>query len=169
MNKLEYGTEITLDVADIILIKDMSAEIDRQDRSYFDNNFKRDRSIKTYRMAINGFGAELAFCRLCGVLFDSSVIKEENHFLKADAVLMTGKTVDVKSTKYPYGKLIVRLGKEEKYVDIYALMTGVFPTFVFRGWASYSDIIRDELVANLGHGDAYCLAQVKLNKTLKTK
>ena len=41
------------------------------------------------------------------------------------------ETVDVKNTVYPNGKLLVRTGKEEKYVDIYALMIGTFPDFVF--------------------------------------
>ena len=62
---------------------------------------------------------------------------------------------------------MVRLGKEKKYVDIYALVTGTFPVFKFSGWIGYKDIIKPEFIENLGTGDSYCLSQNKLNKILE--
>ena len=63
-------------------------------------------------MNINGFGAELAFCCLTNSKFDSTTIAKENYFLKDDAVLADGRTVDVKTTVYKTGKLLkIRLFK----------------------------------------------------------
>ncbi|MDA7741570.1 hypothetical protein N8866_00330 [bacterium] len=132
--ELQYGTQMELSQKDQELIKDMSAAICNQDRSYFVNNYKKDKSVKLYNMNLNGFGAELAFCRLCGVAFDSSTNKNESHYNNPDAVLNNRLTVDVKNTVYPKGKLIVRTGKEHKKVDLYALVTGTFPSFRFSGW-----------------------------------
>ena len=164
---LNYGTSLELTKSDQELIKDMSANICQQDRSYFVNNFKRDKTMKLYEMNLNGFGAELSFCRLCGVEFDSSTDQKESHFSNADAILKDGTTVDVKNTTYPNGKLLVRTGKERKLIDIYALVIGTFPVFKFSGWASYKDIIQQELIVDLGWGDSYCLPQTNLRKSLK--
>ena len=164
---LNYGTSLELTQSDQELIKDMSATICKQDRSYFVNNFKRDKTMTLYEMNLNGFGAELVFCRLCGVEFDSSTIQKESHFSNADAILKDGTTVDVKNTTYPNGKLLVRTGKESKLVDIYALVIGTFPVFKFSGWASYKDIIQKKLIINLGMGNSYCLPQNSLRKSLK--
>jgi hypothetical protein len=164
--KLHYGTKLSLTSHDQELIQKMSADICNQDRSYFVNNFKKDKSVKLYNMNLNGFGAELAFCRLCDTEFDSSTNKNESHYNNPDAILNTGLTVDVKNTVYPNGKLIVRTGKEHKRVDLYALVTGTFPHFTFAGWKEYDTIIDKNLIVDLGWGPAYCLPQDKLNKIL---
>lgn len=79
---------------------------------------------------------------------------------------MNGKTVDVKNTIYSSGKLIVRTDKEQKIVDIYALMIGKFPSFIFSCWASYEEIIQPKFIIDLGWGPAYTLNQSQLNKEL---
>jgi hypothetical protein len=164
---LNYGTSLELTQSDQELIKDMSATICKQDRSYFVNNFKMDKDYPLYQMNLNGFGAELSFCRLCGVEFDSSTNQYESHFNKEDAILKDGTTVDVKNTTYRSGRLIVRTGKESKQIDIYALVIGTFPVFKFCGWASYKDIIQKKLIVNFGAGYSYCLPQNSLRKSLK--
>ena len=168
MNELLLnGTTLKLTEPDQQLIEEMAANICKQDRSYFVDNFKRDKITTLYQMNLNGFGAELAFCRLCDVEFDSSTNQHESHFNKEDAILKDGTTVDVKNTTYPKGKLIVRTGKESKLIDIYALVIGTFPVFKFSGWAKYKDIIQQKLIVNLGGGDSYCLPQNRLRKSLK--
>jgi hypothetical protein len=164
---LNYNTYYNLTHQDKEIIEEMATNICKQDRSYFLNNYKIDKNVKLYEMNLNGFGAELAFCRLCDVEFDSSTIEKENHFNKEDAILKNGTTVDVKNTIYPNGKLLVRIGKEEKDIDIYALVIGKFPSFKFAGWASYKDIINPELKKDLGYGPTYCLPQDNLNKILE--
>lgn len=163
---LVYSTKYILNDDEQKLIQNMSEIICAQGRLHFTNNYQRDKSMQLHQMNLNGFGAELAFCRLCQISFDSTTIENESHFTKVDAILMNGKTVDVKNTVYKSGKLIVRTGKEQKVVDLYALMIGVFPNFSFNGWASYEQIIRPENIKNLGWGPAYCLTQDQLNKKL---
>ena len=77
-------------------------------------------------------------------------------------------TIDVKNTTYKNGRLLVRLGKEKKYVDGYALMTGEFPTFTFSGWSSYDQIINPDNIGTLGNYStkSYILNQYQLNKEL---
>jgi len=161
--KLTAGTVYLLDEVDRKAIQEMSDKICGQDRSFFTENFKRDKSMPLNEMNLNGFGAELAFCKLCNVPFDYSTIEKESHFSKVDAILKNGKTIDVKTTVYVNGKLIVRVGKEQKIVDIYALMTGKFPEFKFCGWATYEEIIQVKNIGNLGWGAAYSLTQSQLN------
>ena len=62
------------------LITKMATIICEQQREYFVSHTKRDKSMEFYKMNLNGFGAELAFCRLAKVEFDESVIENENHF-----------------------------------------------------------------------------------------
>jgi hypothetical protein len=165
--ELNYGDSYELNQKEQQIIIDMASRIGNQDRSYFENNFKRDKTMDLGTMNLNGFGAELAFCILTNSEFDSTTNPDENHFLKDDAVLADGRTVDVKTTKYKTGKLIIRCGKEEKKVDLYALMIGEFPKFTFRGWISYNDIIQDENITQLPQGKSYVKTQSELNHYLK--
>lgn len=164
--KLIYGNRYKLTASEQNIIINMSEIICNQGRLHFTSKYQRDKSFKLHQMNLNGFGAELAFCKLCNIPFDSSTIEKESHFSKVDATLINGKTVDVKNTVYSSGQLIVRTGKEQKIVDIYALMIGTFPNFVFSGWASYEEIIQPKLIKDLGWGPAYTLAQIDLNKEL---
>ena len=164
--ELKRGTKYTLSLEDRMAIIQMSERICEQKRQYFQDNFKRDKLTDLHTMNLNGFGAELAFCRLVNAEFDFTTDETENHFLNPDCTLADGKTIDVKTTIYPGGKLIVRTGKEDVHVDAYALMIGTFPSFTFRGWATYEEIIRDVNLQNLGYGDNYALEQGELESIL---
>ena len=163
---LKFKTSHKLNTDDQIIIKQMATRICNQGREYFINNYQRDKSMKLYTMNMNGFGAELAFCRLCKIDFDASTKENENHYLNPDGILKDGRTVDVKNTVYPNGKLLVRCGKELMRVDMYVLMTGTFPVFTFSGFAYYDEIINDDNITNLGYGESYCLNQNQLHKDL---
>lgn len=164
---LKYGDKYTLSESEQELIVGMAKDICSQDRSYFVKNYQVDKSLKLYDLNINGFGAELAFCKLCDIEFDSTTIENENHFKKVDATLKNGIKVDVKNTKYKSGKLLVRIGKEAEPVDVYALMIGTFPSFTFSGWAKSEQIINPSTIKDLGHGNGYVMTQDELNKELK--
>jgi hypothetical protein len=166
MGILLAGTKITLSLEAQNRILRMDDRIGKQDRSYFEKNFKVDKSMPMDKMNINGFGAESAFNILVGVEFDSTTNKYENHYKKKDCKLRDGATIDTKQTVYPNGWLLVRCGKERMYVEIYTLMIGVFPTYMFGGFAFYEEIIRPENIVDKGHGPSYGLPQHKLIKTL---
>jgi len=166
MKELNYGDSYELNLKQQQIILNMADEIAKQDRSYFELNFKKDKSMDLAIMNINGFGAELAFCILTNSKFDSTTNPDENHFLKDDAVLRDGRTVDVKTTVYKTGKLMIRYGKEDKKVDLYALMVGEFPKYTFKGWISYDDIIKQQNIVEFTQGKSYVKTQEELNHNL---
>ncbi len=164
--KIFSGIRYNLNCLEQELIEFMSSNICKQGREYFKSNYQVDKSLGLNNINVNGFGAELAFCQLCGVSFDPSFVEYESHFNKVDATLMNGVTVDVKQTKYNSGRLLVSINKTKKYVDIYALIIGVFPNYRFMGWATYEEMIRKENIRDLGHGPGYVLDQNKLHTVL---
>lgn len=166
MNQLLAGTSYTLSNSEQQMIVEMTESICKQDRSFFLNNFKIDKNMSFYEMNKNGFGAELSFCKIAQSKFDCTTIQKDNHFLKADTILNNGLSVDVKTTKYNSGKLLVRIGKEKKVVDLFALMIGTYPTYKFIGYAKFDEIINQENIMDLGWGKGYALPQEKLNKVL---
>jgi len=165
--KLIYGSKYSLSLNEQQQIKEMADKIESQGRDYFKNNYKIDKSMRFRDMNINGFGAELAFCKLCNTDFDSSTNESENHFNKFDTVLRNGLSVDVKTTKYRTGKLLVRLGKEKKKVDVYALMIGEFPNYEFKGFAYYQDIVNNDNIIKIRDVKTYALTQDFLKKELQ--
>lgn len=62
--KLVYGTKYELTIDEQRVITNMSDAICGQGRLHFTSNYKRDKSMKLHQMNLNGFGAELAFCKL---------------------------------------------------------------------------------------------------------
>lgn len=78
-----------------------------------------------------------------------------------DALLPNGLTVDVKSTQYESGRLLAAKWKNPN-VDLYALMTGTFPTYTFRGFMRSEELLRKSRLADLGHGEGFVAEQAEL-------
>jgi len=93
-------------------------------------------------MDLEGFAAEFAFCKLFNIFpdFYIGVTSSKKGNDKGDAVLFNGMTVDVKSTTLPHGKLLVVPWK--KRIDLFALMTGTFPTYTFKGFMDYDETMK---------------------------
>ena len=74
---------------------------------------------------INGFAAEMAFCKLHNLYPDFSVhyVSARNGTDTGDCRLPDGRTVDVKTTTYKSGKLLIA-GWKQRTVAMYALMIG---------------------------------------------
>lgn len=104
---------------------------------------------------LEGIGAEIAFCKLFNLYPDTQTEYIPVH----DAVLHTGQTVDVKSTKYNSGHLVAVKSKKEEPSDIYALMVGSMPVYRFAGFSTKGQLFRDANIKNFGHGDGYALPQ----------
>jgi hypothetical protein len=109
---------------------------------------------------LNGIGAEIAFCKLFNVFPDTNIDQRPNE----DAILHSGIRVDVKTTKYPNGKLITPIWKKKISVELYALMIGTFPAYKFAGCIRGDELFKDENIINLGYGDTYAVFQDKLIK-----
>ena len=122
----------------------------------------------TVSIDLDGYGAELAFCRLFNVYPDFTVHLRSTGEDSGDAKLPCGLAVDVKSTKYKNGNLITGIWKDDS-TDLYALMVGEFPTYTFRGFMRKVDLIREERVGDLGYGPTYIAPQEDLTELEEVK
>ncbi len=115
---------------------------------------------------LQGFAAEFAFCRLFNLFPDFTIHPRSMYDDEGDAKFPSGLIVDVKSTKYETGRLVAAKWKksESNVVDAYALMTGTFPEFTFRGFMHKKEFLREERLGNLGHGEHFIAQQYELKE-----
>jgi hypothetical protein len=85
-----------------------------------------------------------------------------DEYLKHDAVLHDGTRVDVKSTKYPKGRLIVVPWKDVDAVDAYVLVVGTFPEYRVVGAMEGYRLMRSHRMKDLGHGKVFVANQDEL-------
>ncbi|MHA1469125.1 MAG: hypothetical protein ACTSSP_01040 [Candidatus Asgardarchaeia archaeon] len=112
---------------------------------------------------IDGFGAELAFCKLCNLYPDFSIEPRKGGY----DVLLDDNRIDIKQTSYKTGRLLGYIKKEKNDVDIYVLMVGELPTYTFVGWVYCNDLISEDNITDLGYGKTYALQQDDLNHSLE--
>jgi len=113
---------------------------------------------------LEGIAGEIAFCKIFNLYpdFKTNLVNQDSD--EGDCVYKEFK-VDVKTTTYKSGKLICGTWKNDK-VDYYALMTGTFPTYEFKGFAKGSVLKTNANLINLGRGECYGLTQDKLIKEI---
>lgn len=85
----------------------------------------------------NGLGGELAFCKAFNLFPDIATDYPSEH----DAVLPNGMKVEIKTTEYKTGKLLVRRMND---ADIYVLITGTFPDYNIIGYVKASILAESE-------------------------
>jgi len=115
-------------------------------------------------MDLNGFGGELAFAKGFNVFPDFSIFVRSAHRGEdsgGDAKLPNGLIVDVKTTTRIDGRLLAQPWKIPG-VDLFALMTGTFPTYIFRGFMPASELLSDYRLIDLGYGQGYAAEQREL-------
>jgi hypothetical protein len=115
---------------------------------------------------LEGIGAEIAFCRLANVYPDLDVSPRAGGYDCTIRFGDTSRTVDVKTTKYPNGRLLAAKMKQLDAAQLYALMSGEFPDYVFCGWAMGDELIDGANLIDLGHGPTYALKQSVLRERL---
>lgn len=108
---------------------------------------------------LNGMGAEIAAARYFGVYPDTDI---GTILPTYDLRSKKGSRIDVKTTKYPDGKLLATLKKNVDDCDIYVLVTGEFPVYKIVGYAEAKDLINESTIKDLGHGKGYVLDQSQL-------
>ena len=86
---------------------------------------------------LEGVGGELAFCLLYNLWPDMTAYARKGGH---DCVTHSGTTVDVKTTKYKTGHLLVRENKFDTDTEIYALVIGEFPNYEYVGWATADEV-----------------------------
>ncbi len=129
-----------------------------------------DRGSRDFKMGngddlvinIEGTGGEFAFCKLQNIYPDMTI----NHPISFDCYIKGHGYIDVKTTKKPFGMLLVGVWKSRAIPDYYALMVGEFPTYEFKGFFPGGDVFHRENLIDLGHGPTYGIAQERLIKEL---
>lgn len=113
-----------------------------------------------------GAGAEIAVRRLLGLPYVGAMVEYEHG--RADLRLHT-KLLDVKSTEYPGGMLQRHRASSSK-ADAYLLVIRQDRRYLMVGWATASELMREENYANGRWANTYTLAQDKLHcfTTLRT-
>lgn len=109
---------------------------------------------------LEGFGAEMAFCKLHNIFPDFTVSIRNSSQDDGDCVLGDLR-VDVKATKYQTGKLLAVPWKNNG-VELYGLMIGTFPKYIFKGFMSAKELIKEERLGSLGYGKTYIAEQREL-------
>ena len=164
MMDIKIGTEVTL--------TEERQELSRQVAlKRYENNRRhgtQDRMMgKNEDAELEGAAAEIAFCQLFSTEPDLSIYTRsaENGTDTNDTILPCGLTVDIKTTKHMNGRLITPIHKNITG-DLFALMTGKFPNYIFRGFMSQEKLIDDSNIGDLGYGPTYIANQAEL-KDLK--
>lgn len=121
------------------------------------NNFtnRPDQEIE-----LQGFGAEMAFCKLFNSFPDFTIGVRSAKEDRGDCAV-EGLRIDVKSNRNANGDLFVGINKHPT-VYAYALMTGLFPQFTFRGFMLASEIMAKHRVAKMPGGLCFKAEQREL-------
>ena len=93
--------------------------------------------------ALTGFSGEFAHCKLTNLFPDFTVHPRGYKTDTGDAMLLS-KSVDVKTTRYASGQLRVLTTKNK--FDLFALMTGDFPQYCFRGYMLGDELFQSERI-----------------------
>jgi len=113
-----------------------------------------------YQTDLEGFSAEIAFCKMMNVYPDLSLGPRKYG---VDAVSGSGWRIDVKSTTWPNGRLVVApWKKDDEEVQMYALMVGRFPNYRFAGFHEAEVVTKEENLTDLGCGPTYAMEQQDL-------
>jgi hypothetical protein len=82
-----------------------------------------------------------------------------------DLTLKNGVRLDVKTTTYKSGKLLVKKEYATKTnIDYYVLVIAAYPVFRLAGYAAPTQIFLDNNLHDFGHGFAYALEQEEIVK-----
>ena len=110
-----------------------------------------------------GFGGEIAYCKLVNLYHDLDTNLSTPDY---DCISCNGEKIDVKTTKYRDGHLIVPVNKITHPADKYVLVTGEFPVYNIIGECGEERLFMEENIRDFGKGPGYTLCQNKLEDVL---
>ena len=122
---------------------------------------RKFRGISNFQTHLEGFGGELAFAKMINVYPDFSIYSRNAANDNGD-LMWNGKSIDVKTTHLPNGRLITPYWKVNSKVDIYVLMVGVFSNYEYKGYLYKQEFIRPDRLKDLGYGNTYVAEQREL-------
>ena len=159
LNGIFFFMQIHLNDLELKLVKQLAIQRERITKDIADFiNHKVDDS-PNLTMINDGLCAEFAFCKLMNIYPDLSL----QNYGHIDCYHPDWGTIDVKSTKFADGKLLVGLWKT-KFPDAYVLMIDKSPIFDFVGWIESEKMIDDANIEDTGKSKSYVMPQWKLNK-----
>lgn len=107
---------------------------------------------------LEGIAGELAFCKACNVYPDLTLDARPTVDCR-----VYGIGVDVKTTVYENGRLLVMMDKYDYPPQYYALVTGKFPgPYTVRGCVAATAVFRPDRIVDLGYGPTYAVPQEQL-------
>lgn len=169
LNKIKIGQTVSLSYAERKLAHFLAKHRNGNNRYFNVTNLKIS-ADSAAAVDLEGMCGEIGFCKLFNLYPDLDTDREPPH-PHYDCVLSNGMRVDVKTTKYENGKLLVdaRKGKKTDGVDFYALMTGSFPgPYTFRGFIAKTKIIKQEKIGELCGYKSYIAEQWELSESAKS-
>ncbi len=90
-------------------------------------------------------GAEFAFAQL----FNACPSASPNDYRLHDFDLDGWGLIDIKHTQLHHGNLVINPAKQRHKVNGYVLMSGTFPRYRFKGWATPGDVFERGKVTQL--------------------
>ena len=154
------NTEVSLNAQEQAIFRFLARSRYKNNRSAGTRNAKRGPQSDE-QTDLEGIGAEFAFTKLFNLYPDFSIEPRTAENDTGDCMLRDGRSVDVKATQYRTGKLIAVPWKKAG-VDLFALMTGTFPVYTFRGFMQADELLRQERLGSLGYGPTYIAGQAEL-------
>lgn len=127
-------------------------------KNVVDQKFASDKS--GFEIDFDGCLSEYAFCKWHNIHFNLSF--GDDTAGQPDCVYKN-LAIDVKSTRLPQGRMIVKLNSQAMDMYVLAIVEDDY-TIRFVGYSRSEDIKKDENVRNLGTGDSYVLDQHQLLK-----
>jgi len=157
---MQIGATITLSEDDRELCKDLARRRFNNNRRHKVANAKIGPQSNEFT-DLEGIAGEFAFCRLAGFNPDKTVHSRSSKTDHGD-VNGSGQEIDVKTTKYPRGKLLARITLRDKKDTLFVLMVGTFPRYKFAGCLQGSDWLDDTHIVDLGYGPTFSVGQSEL-------
>lgn len=160
-------SEVTLDNWEIVLADSLAKQRYLQDRKNNIGGYENTTNKDKHSLEMMAICGELAFAKLCNIYFHVSQNPKERAS-KPDFYLSDGSTLDVKTTDYRGGKLLLKCKSyPNKHANLYALMIAEHPIYKYAGFATQEQLIQEENIIHFENGtSAFALAQNQLNKNL---
>jgi hypothetical protein len=165
INKIKIGQTVSLTTAERKLAHFIAKNRNGNNRHFNITNLKIS-AQDSATVDLEGICGEIAFCKLFNVYPDLDTDRDPPHPLY-DATIPPppGFRIDVKTTKYETGKLLVdaRKGPKTDSVDFYVLMTGSFPgPYTYRGMIARETIIAPHRIEIIKGYRSYAAIQSEL-------
>ncbi len=116
-----------------------------------------------WEIDIDGVVGEFCVAKWLNVFPDMTVSIRKGG---VDLTSPSGKTIDVKTTRYKTGKLLATTSKVNTPCDIYVLAVVDDLGCTIAGWATKEELLNDNNLVDLGHGKGFALTQDQLNKSI---